>query len=239
MGGSAVTRSIPRRVVQNSGEGIQKGAIGSGARLRVRPSSVHMVAKKHYSVRDTYGITAQAVRTVVRMRRADITCNQVFAQRIRLAVTEVNGCELCSHAHTRYALEAGMDRDEVRNLLGGITEGVPDDQLPAVAFGQHYADTRGHPDPGAWQAVIEQYGEQQALCVLVATRTMMWGNAMGIPLSALLARVQGRADPNSSLGWEVSTILGQLLVIPVAALDGLISEPRGFARERDLTIAAP
>ena len=185
-----------------------------------------MIAKKHYSVRDTYRITEQAVRTVVRTTRAGIKCDQEFAQRIRLAITEVNGCELCSYAHTKYALEAGMDRDEVRDLLGGVTQGAPDDQLPAIAFGQHYADTRGHPDPSAWQAIVEQYGEQQALCVLVATRTMMWGNAVGIPLSAVRARFQGRPDPNSSLVWEIRTTLGQLLVMPVAALQGGCSELR-------------
>lgn len=187
---------------------------------------MQMVARHHYSVRDTYRITERATRTVVRRARAGTQCDQEFAQRIRLAVTEVNGCELCSYAHTKYALEAGMDRDEVRNLLGGITQGAPDAQLPAIAFGQHYADTRGHPDPSAWQAIVDQYGEQQALCVLVATRTMMWGNAVGIPLSALRARFQGRPDPNSSLVWEIRTTLGQLLVTPVAALQGVCSELR-------------
>lgn len=197
-----------------------------------------MVAKKHYSVPDTYRITEQAVRTVLRMRRTGTRCDQVSAQRIRLAVTEVNGCELCSYAHAKYALEAGMDRAEVRSLLGGVTDGVPDEQLPAIAFGQHYADTRGHPDPLAWQAIVEQYGQQQALCVLVATRTMMWGNAMGIPLSALRARFQRRADPNSTLAWEAGTALGQLLVVPVAALDGLVRELRGVPLEPGLDATA-
>lgn len=193
-----------------------------------------MVAKKHYSVRDTYRITEQAVRIVVRKARAGVQCDQQFAERIRLAVTEVNGCELCAYGHARFAVEAGMDSDEVRDLLGGITQGVPDDQLSAVAFGQHYADTRGYPDPAAWHMILEQYGEQQALCILVATRTMMWGNAAGIPLSALRARYQGRPDPNSSLGWEVGTTVGQLLVMPMAALSGLLSELRSPAVQPSL-----
>jgi AhpD family alkylhydroperoxidase len=185
-----------------------------------------MVAKQRYSVRDTYRITEQAVRSVVQLIRADVKCDQQFAERIRLAVTEVNGCELCAYGHAKFALEAGIDSDEVRELLGGITQGVPDDQLPAIAFGQHYADTRGNPHASAWHSIVEQYGEEQALCVLVATRTMMWGNAMGIPLSALRARLQGRPDPNSSLGWEISTTLGQLAVVPAALLHGLLSQLR-------------
>ena len=187
---------------------------------------MQMVAKRRYSVRDTYRITEQAVRAVVRMTRAGVTCDQQFAERIRLAVTEVNGCELCAYGHAKFALEAGIDSEEVRELLGGVTQGVPEDQLAAVAFGQHYADTRGNPDQGAWDAIVAKYGEQQALCVLVATRTMMWGNAMGIPLSALRARFQGRPDPRSTLSWEVGTTLGQLLVVPAAVLEGLLSELR-------------
>lgn len=195
---------------------------------------MHMVARQRYSVRDTYRITEQAVRSVVRLIRSDVQCDQQFAERIRLAVTEVNGCELCAYGHAKFALEAGMDADEVRELLGGITQGVPDDQLPAIAFGQHYADTRGYPDANVWRNIVEQYGEEQALCVLVATRTMMWGNAMGIPLSALRARFHGRPDPNSSLGWEIATTLGQLLLVPAAALDGLLSELRGAPVQGEL-----
>jgi AhpD family alkylhydroperoxidase len=187
---------------------------------------MRMIARQRYSVRDTYRITQRAARTLVRAIRAGVQCDQMFAERIRLAVTEVNGCELCAYGHAKFALEAGLDSDEVRDLLGGITQGVPDHQLKAIGFGQHYADTRGYPHAGAWQSIVEQYGEEQALCILLATRTMMWGNAMGIPLSALRARFQGRPDPNSSLSWEISTTLGQLLVVPTALLDGLLSELR-------------
>ena len=85
----------------------------------------------------------------------------------------------------------------MRHLLGGLTEGVGDDQLPAVAFAQHYADTRGHPDAAAWQSLVDAYGESEALGVLATVRTIMWGNAVGIPLSSLRARASGSADPGT------------------------------------------
>ena len=184
-----------------------------------------MVARRHYSVPEIYRITHLAARTTG--GGAPTRCDRQSAERIMLAVTEVNGCELCSYAHTRMALDAGVSDAEVSALLGGVTTGVPDDQLAGIAFAQHYADTRGHPDPAAWTGLVDQYGTTQALCVLRAARMMMWGNALGIPLSSLRARLQGSPDPGSSLAYEIGTPLGSLLVTPVALVHALLRSLRG------------
>jgi len=68
-----------------------------------------------------------------------------FIERIMLAVTEVNGCEVCSYAHTKIALEQGMSEEEIGKLLSGDTEDIPAEEAPAIFFAQHYADTRGNP----------------------------------------------------------------------------------------------
>lgn len=182
-----------------------------------------MVARKHYSVREIYTITYQAARTARFMARTRLGRDRQFTERIMLTVTEVNGCELCSYAHARFALEAGLSDAEVRALLGGSSDGVPDHQLPALAFAQHYADARGHPDPLAWQDVVDTYGEQEALGALAAVRLMMWGNAAGIPLSSLRSRLKGAPDPGSTLHYEVATILGSAVVLPLAFVHALIS----------------
>lgn len=182
-----------------------------------------MVAKKHYSVREIYWITHEAARTKRFLASTSLGRDKQFTERIMLAVTEVNGCELCSYAHSRFALEAGLSDAEIRSLLGGLPEGIPDGQMPAIAFAQHYADTRGHPDAVAWQHVLDVYGEDEALGVLAAVRIMMWGNAAGIPLSSLRSRLKGAADPGSSLRYEVATILGSTVVTPFALLHALVS----------------
>ncbi|AXT86729.1 alkylhydroperoxidase [Aeromicrobium sp. A1-2] len=188
-----------------------------------------MVAKKHYSIREIYRITYDAARTRRFMAGTNLGRDKQFTERIMLAVTEVNGCELCSYAHTRFALEAGLSDAEIRSLLGGLSEGVPDHQIPAIAFAQHYADTGGHPDSAAWQNILDVYGEDEALSVLAAARIMMWGNAVGIPLSSLRSRLKGAADPGSGLGYEVATILGSTVVTPFALLQALVSVKRRAA----------
>ena len=187
-----------------------------------------MVARKHYTVREILEISRLATRTAHAAKRRGIRCDRRFSERIMLAVTEVNGCELCSYAHSRFALDAGMDETEVRDLLGGVVDGVPGRELAGVAFGQHYADTRGHPDAAAWDEVVQQYGEE-SLCVLLAARTMMWGNALGIPMSALRARLRGRPYPDSTLGYEIGTSIAGTLVTPLGILLGWVDVVRGRA----------
>lgn len=184
-----------------------------------------MVPRKHYSVPEIYRITHLAVRTTGVW--APSRCDRQSAERIMLAVTQVNGCELCSYAHTRLALGSGVSDAEVRALLGGVTAGVPDGQLAGIAFAQHYANTRGHPEPTAWADLVDQYGPTRAACVLRATRMMMWGNALGIPLSSLRSRLRGLPDPGSSLAYEIGTPLGSLLVTPVALVHALLRGLRG------------
>ena len=181
-----------------------------------------IVAKKHYTVRQTYWITYEAVRTIRHFARLRSGREQ-FTERIMLAVTEVNGCALCAYGHTRFALEAGLSGDEVRELLGGAATRVPDDELPAIAFAQHYADTEGHPDRLAWETLVDNYGHECALGILGAVRMMMWGNAVGIPWSALLSRLRGAPYPASSLRSEIGTIVGDGSVMPVAAIHAAIS----------------
>lgn len=184
-----------------------------------------MLAKTHYTVPEIYWITVLAARAA--WAGTGAPCDRQAAERIMLAVTEVNGCELCSFAHTRLALDAGVSQDEVRALLGGVTEGVPDAELAGIAFAQHYADTRGNPDPDAWTDLVDRYGQAQARCVLRATRMMMWGNALGIPLSLVRARLQGTPDPRSSLAYEIGTPLAATMITPVALVHALLHSLRG------------
>lgn len=187
-----------------------------------------MVARKHYSVGEIYRITVLAAHTAWQTRH--LSCDPQASERVMLAVTQVNGCELCSYAHSRLALRMGMSEQEVRALLDAQTSQVPTDELPGIAFGQHYADTRGKPAPQAWTDLEQQAGPEQALCVLRATRMMMWGNATGIPLSSLRSRMRGTPDPRSSVAYEVLTTLGAALVTPLAIAHTLILAMRTNSR---------
>lgn len=181
--------------------------------------------KKLYSVAESYWIFYNGIRTMKYMYKAkrNKELSKKFIERIMLAVTEVNNCALCSHAHTKKALESGMSCEEIQKLLSGIIDDIPADQVTAVLFAQHYADTRGNPTMESWAHIVEIYGISKARGILGSIRTIMIGNTYGIPWSSFFNRLRGKPDERSSLRYEISMILGSFL-IPISLIHAIISD---------------
>ncbi len=165
--------------------------------------------KKLYSITETYRIIVNAMRSIPGLKRARRSGEMTtpFMERVMLAVTEVNGCALCSYYHTRVSLENGMSAEEIKGMLGGEFADVPEVELPAVLFAQHYADTRGKPSKQAWERILDVYGETGAYGILAATRMIMMGNVFGIVWGSFFNRFRGKADLRSNLGYELAQIL--------------------------------
>ena len=179
--------------------------------------------KKLFSVWEFYRIMTLAFRSVPLLKRAKAAgeMNKAFLERIMLAVTEVNGCAMCSYYHTKVALEAGFSEAEIRNMLGGELSDVPAGELEGVLFAQHYADTRGNPSRESWQRILDTYGETGARGVLAVTRMIMLGNAVGIPSGSFLNRFRKRPDPRSNIAYELMMMLAMVVFLPFAGLTAL------------------
>ncbi len=187
--------------------------------------------KKQYSYREFYAVLYNGLRNIKPLKRAkkDGLLRQAFIERIMLAVTEVNGCEMCSYAHTNWALEAGLSGEEIEQLLAGSADGTPPDELPAILFAQHYADQKGRADKEAWERVMEIYGPDKALGILGAVREIMIGNVYGAAFSAFSSRLKGNTYKNSNVFKELGMILSIIVLFPVAAIAavgaGLLKKP--------------
>jgi AhpD family alkylhydroperoxidase len=181
--------------------------------------------KKLYSVQESYWIFYKGIRMMKYMFKAKRKkeLSPKFIERIMLAVTEVNSCAICSYAHTKKALESGMSNEEIQNMLSGIIDDVPNSEVAAIMFAQHYADTRGNPTRESWQLIVEIYGISKANGILGSIRSIMIGNAYGIALSSFFNRLRSRPDQRSNLLYEVSMILGTIL-IPISFIHALISD---------------
>ncbi len=184
--------------------------------------------RKLYSVRESYWIFYNGIRTIKYMIKCEKNneISSIFIERVMLAVTEVNKCAICSYAHSKKALDAGMSNEEIQSMLSGIIDTIPSDEIAAVMFAQHYADSRGNPTREAWQRIVDVYGISRARGILGAIRTIMIGNTYGIPWSSFFNRFRGKPDPRSSLFYELSMILGGIL-IPVCFIHALISDLLG------------
>ncbi|MBE0600179.1 MAG: carboxymuconolactone decarboxylase family protein [Firmicutes bacterium] len=176
-----------------------------------------------YSLLESYRVYVQAFRTAPYMARGEKRglMTPELRERLMMAVTEVNGCAMCSWYHTRVALETGMAESEVRELLSGELQNVPGEELTAVLFAQHYADTRGKPDQDAWHKLCARYGRDAALAMLGAIRGIMLGNLLGMPSGSLMSRLGSKRfqkDPRSSLPYELMILLSSVLFLPLALL---------------------
>ena len=112
-----------------------------------------------------------------------------FRERLMLAVTAVNGCRYCSYFHARQALVVGISAQEADALAAGVMDGCPPEQLPAVLYAQHWAESDGRPDPAARQRIVELYGSGTTEAIELVLHTIRMGNMAGNTFDYLLYRL--------------------------------------------------
>jgi hypothetical protein len=121
---------------------------------------------------------------------------------------------MCSYFHTQEALKMGMDELQIKSILGGQLESAPEDEMVALVFAQHYADTIGCYDDAAWQRVITAYGKDKARAIRAYIRAIMVGNAQGNIAGALKSRFKGQPEMGSTIFKEISVLSADIVMIP-------------------------
>lgn len=185
-----------------------------------------MNKSKKKSFGQLYSYLFDASRTINQLRKAkkNKLISMQFIERIMLAVTEVNGCEICSYGHTKIALEQGMSEEEIQLLLSGETSSVPKDQLHAIMFAQHYADTEGKPSEAAWEKLVHEYGLERSYGILGATRMIMFGNTYLVPVGNIKDRLTGKENVDSSLINDLIKAISIIVLLPTAVIHTLITK---------------
>lgn len=187
-----------------------------------------MRMKQLYNFKEAYRNVYLAIPAFHKLKKALATgvINQQFKERIMLAVTQVNGCAMCSYAHTQMALESGMSREEINQMLSGESTNLAADEAFAVVFAQHYADSRGNPSKEAWERLNEMIGKEKSRAVLSVIHVIMAGNTYGIPLGSLKGRLTHRIkeiDSRSTFIYEILMLLSIIVYLPVAFIHTRIS----------------
>jgi AhpD family alkylhydroperoxidase len=156
-------------------------------------------------LRDLWAILSHlsAFKDTARSQRV----SRAFAEKIMMAVTEVNGCRYCSYFHTRMALQAGVTPDEIGHILAAEIGDFPADEGVALAYAQHWAETAGHPDPEAEHRFREFYGPQVSADILNWMRMINFGNLAGNSVDAFLSRLRGVPARDSNPVGEVLLFL--------------------------------
>jgi AhpD family alkylhydroperoxidase len=102
-----------------------------------------------------------------------------FRERLMLAVTAVNGCRYCSYYHAKEALKTGLPEAEIRAMRDGIVDNAPAEELPALLYAQHWAESNANPDPDLRQKLAETYGTERAAAIDVILHMIRVGNLLG------------------------------------------------------------
>lgn len=180
---------------------------------------------KLYSIYGIYNITLDALRTIkyFKIGRKKEIISKKMTERIMLAVTAVNDCEMCSYGHTKMALNAGLSNDEIKAFLQGEFLEAPKEELKAIMFAQNYADEKTKIEQSVWNALLDEYKEEKSLAILGAIRMITMGNAYGIVFSSIKNRFKkGKGDKRSNIFYEICVVVLFLPMILVSFFHGLI-----------------
>jgi|LGOV01.1.fsa_nt_gb AhpD family alkylhydroperoxidase len=154
--------------------------------------------------------------------------NRKFKERIMLAITEVNGCEMCSYMHTKLALSSGMNAEDIKNILDGDTSNIPLDEAVAVMFAQDFAYSKEAPSKDSVDRLIQEYGTEKADRIVAVCNVITMTNGMGTSLDYLYKRIKFKRNKNSNILIELLNPLLTMLLFPVFTIYFFIKTFIGF-----------
>jgi AhpD family alkylhydroperoxidase len=148
--------------------------------------------KRHFNnpgevLKESFQLLRARSKIITLMRTKSISPE--FRERLMLAVTEVNRCRYCSFAHTGFALQSGLNSNEIRLILKHEIKDCPAEQIPAILYAQHWAETDGHPDSELRKGLIIHYGAPKAEMIELVLHLIRMGNLIGNSFDYLLFRI--------------------------------------------------
>ncbi len=176
--------------------------------------------KRKFGLFEQLPIIFRAARSFLYLRlfKKKNGMNFKLKERIMLAVTEVNGCQMCSLVHTKLALKAGLTMDDIQELLAGELEGVPKEESLAVLFSKDYAFNKETIDPAFYQKLVEFYGVRKARAILGVTEMITMTNGMGLNLGFLKRTLSFKHVKGSNVLNEVLVPLATMVLFPLSLI---------------------
>ena len=150
---------------------------------------------------------------------------RALREKVIVAVAQANACRMCEHAHTRMALDAGVNDAELAALENMDPEVLDRRTWLALAYARERTKTDFAPvsDDAQHEALVAELGAQTMRDVEEVARVMTVANRIANTLNALPDRLRGHPVPESRLADE---LLINFLFLPGAWLGTLIAAVR-------------
>lgn len=143
--------------------------------------------------------------------------DHAFIEKIMTVVTAVNGCRYCAWFHARQAVASGITSEEVQQMLKlQFQADASEEELTALLYAQHYAESRRNPSPEMTEKLVADYGPEKAEEIQTVIRMITFGNLSGNTFDAFLSRLKGvRAEGSNALFEAVFFIFGAPFLLPL------------------------
>lgn len=193
--------------------------------------SKHQVKRK-FSIFEYIPIVFKASYSFIMMRllKRKKLIDKKFKERIMLAITEVNGCSLCSYMHTKLALKTGMTIEEIKQILAGELSDVPDEQVLAVLFAKDFAFNKEKIDKEFFNKLVSEYGYVKTNLIVYISNFITMTNAMGISLDLLKSTLTFKHVKGSNILNEILIPLLTLVLFPTFLILSIFIAPWMYIR---------
>jgi AhpD family alkylhydroperoxidase len=171
---------------------LRRSVFFKGYTLRMRSHKINKFRRRVYPSIATFwkefkGLIADRKKIREVMRSDEIA--PCFRERLMLAVTSVNKCRYCAYGHSLRALEEGISKEEIQELYAGTFDQCPEEELPALLYAQHWAESGGEVDQEAREVLVSNYGKQKAEAIEMTLRLIQMGNLLGNTFDYFIYRV--------------------------------------------------
>jgi AhpD family alkylhydroperoxidase len=141
----------------------------------------HRRKRRYHNLHEVWQDLKSLLETTkgIRLLRRAEGIDAVFRERLMLAVTEVNGCRYCRFTHAKLALQKGISESELQTLFQGQFMNSPKEEIPALLYAQHWAETNGAPDQKVRMKMVRRYGENTLEKMEYYLRMIRVGNLLG------------------------------------------------------------
>lgn len=176
--------------------------------------------KRKFGFLEQLPIIVRAARSFLYLRlfKKQNGMNFKFKERIMLAVTEVNGCTMCSFVHTKLALKAGLSQQDIQELLAGELVGVPPAESLGVLFAKDYAFNQETIDRSFYDKLVSTYGARKARAILGVVEMITMTNGMGLALGYLKRTLTFKHVKGSNVLNEIFVPLSTMVLFPLLLL---------------------
>lgn len=134
----------------------------------------------------------------------DEKIGKAFQEKIMTVVTAINGCTYCTWFHAKVAVDSGISKEELKNLLSlQFNADAADYEIPALLYAQHFAETNRNPSSEMTKKLYSFYGEKAASHIILFIRMIFFGNLTGNTWDAVMSRLKEHPVKDSSIFFEV------------------------------------